>query len=190
MYSPPPPDPEGSAGAVRLNTAALRVVVRGVVLRVGLVKSERRRTRAGCAKVIINPNGRTAAGWAGPGMESILAGLVGEVGGSSLVGRVPRSLVLESVDLRLNFPRLLFKCLDVVRTGVATEFVIANAAGWTLSRGFAFTVRSGDKIHGRSSPTGVAPSLTSPTFIAEGSFGSKSRLPMMVGLKMSNAERR
>ena len=42
-------------------------------------------------------------------------------------------------------PRLLFKCLDAVRTGVATEFVVADAAGWTLSRGFAFTVSSGAK---------------------------------------------
>ena len=76
MFSPPP-DPEGS---VVVNATALRIdgciVVFGVVVGVVLAKRERRGSgRAAGAKVIVKPNGRTAAGGASPGVETIFAGL-------------------------------------------------------------------------------------------------------------------
>ena len=58
------------------NATALRIVVLGVVIRVVLAKRERRGSgRAAGAKVIVKPNGRTAAGGASPGVETIFAGL-------------------------------------------------------------------------------------------------------------------
>ena len=73
--SQPPPDPEGSVTKV-VNATALRIVDFGVLVGVVLAKRERRGSgRAAGAKVIVEPNCSTAAGEAGPGVETIFAGL-------------------------------------------------------------------------------------------------------------------
>ena len=126
------------------NATALRIVVLGVVIRVVLAKRERRGSgRAAVAKVIVKPNGRTAAGRAGPGVETIFAGLGFVEEGlrrSSLVGRVrlgqtTGGLIHEASKLGLKLTHLFFKDVDVLGAGRAAGFVVAEAAGWTRWRG-------------------------------------------------------